>query len=45
MRPSLEDAVEQVKLGKGKCAGVVFSPLERTKIEPDLAWYSATPLS
>jgi len=30
------DAVEQVKLPKGEYAGVVFSPLERTKIEPDL---------
>ncbi len=30
------EAVEQVKLGKGKCAGVVFSPLERTKVDPDL---------
>ena len=32
---SLEGA-EQVKLSKGKYAGVVFSPLERTRIEPDL---------
>jgi uncharacterized protein (DUF169 family) len=30
------DAVEQVKLRKGAYAGVVFSPLERTRIEPDL---------
>jgi uncharacterized protein (DUF169 family) len=30
------DAVEQVKLSKGVYAGVVFSPLERTRIEPDL---------
>jgi uncharacterized protein (DUF169 family) len=30
------DAVEQVKLRKGEYAGVVFSPLERTRIEPDL---------
>jgi uncharacterized protein (DUF169 family) len=30
------EAVEQVKLSKGEYAGVVFSPLEWTKIEPDL---------
>lgn len=30
------DAVEQVKLSKGVYAGVVFSPLEWTKIDPDL---------
>jgi uncharacterized protein (DUF169 family) len=30
------EAVDQVKLSKGKCAGVVFSPLERTRISPDL---------
>jgi uncharacterized protein (DUF169 family) len=30
------EAVEQVKLSKGKYAGVVFSPLERTRIDPDL---------
>ena len=29
-------AVASVKLNKGAYAGVVFSPLERTKIEPDL---------
>jgi uncharacterized protein (DUF169 family) len=37
------DAVEQVKLGKGKYAGVVFSPLERTKIEPDLVMIFCNP--
>jgi len=30
------DAVEQVKLSRGDYAGVVFSPLERTRVEPDL---------
>jgi len=30
------DTVRQVKLDKGQYAGVVFSPLERSKIEPDL---------
>jgi len=30
------ESVDQVKLSKGKCAGVVFSPLGRTRIEPDL---------
>jgi uncharacterized protein (DUF169 family) len=30
------EAVDQVKLSKGECAGVVFSPLERTRIDPDL---------
>jgi uncharacterized protein (DUF169 family) len=30
------EAMEQVKLSKGEYAGVVFSPLERTRIEPDL---------
>src|SRR4030042_2868565 len=37
------EAVEQVKLGKGKYAGVVFSPLERTKIEPDLVMIFCNP--
>ena len=37
------EAVEQVKLSKGKCAGVVFSPLERTKIEPDLVMIFCNP--
>jgi len=37
------EAVEQVKLGKGQCAGVVFSPLERTKIEPDLVMIFCNP--
>jgi uncharacterized protein (DUF169 family) len=39
---SLEGA-EQVKLSKGKYAGVVFSPLERTKIEPDLVMIFCNP--
>ena len=30
------EAVASVKVNKGAYAGVVFSPLERTKIEPDL---------
>ena len=37
------DAVEQVRLGKGKYAGVVFSPLEWTKIEPDLVMIFCNP--
>jgi uncharacterized protein (DUF169 family) len=41
-RTSLEGA-EQVKLGKGQCAGVVFSPLERTRIEPDLVMMFCSP--
>jgi len=39
---SLEGA-EQVKLTKGKYAGVVFSPLERTRIEPDLVMIFCNP--
>lgn len=39
---SLEGA-EQVKLSTGQCAGVVFSPLERTKIEPDLVMIFCKP--
>ena len=30
------EAVERIKLTKGDYAGVVFSPLERTRIDPDL---------
>jgi uncharacterized protein (DUF169 family) len=30
------ETLDQVKLSKGKCVGVVFSPLERTKIDPEL---------
>jgi len=41
-RTSLEGA-EQVKLSKGQYAGVVFSPLERTKIEPDLVMIFCNP--
>jgi len=37
------EAVEQVKLTKGKCAGVVFSPLERTRIDPDLVMIFCNP--
>jgi uncharacterized protein (DUF169 family) len=37
------DAVEQVKLSKGQYAGVVFSPLERTRIEPDLVMIFCDP--
>jgi len=36
-------AVEQVKLSKGKYAGVVFSPLERTRIDPDLVMIFCNP--
>jgi len=39
---SLEGA-EQVKLTKGKYAGVIFSPLERTRIEPDLVMVFCNP--
>jgi len=41
-RTSLEGA-EQVKLTKGEYAGVVFSPLERTRIEPDLVMIFCNP--
>ena len=41
-RTSLEGA-EQVKLTKGKYAGVIFSPLERTRIEPDLVMVFCNP--
>jgi len=37
------DAVEQVRLTKGRYAGVVFSPLERTRIEPDLVMLFCNP--
>ena len=37
------EAVDQVKLSKGKCAGVVFSPLERTRIDPDLVMIFCNP--
>ncbi len=37
------EAVDHVKLGKGQCAGVVFSPLERTKVEPDLVMIFCNP--
>jgi len=37
------EAVEQVKLSKGKYAGVIFSPLERTKIDPDLVMIFCNP--
>ena len=37
------DAVEQVKLSKGKYGGVIFSPLERTKIDPDLVMIFCNP--
>jgi uncharacterized protein (DUF169 family) len=41
-RTSLEGA-EQVKLSKGQYAGVVFSPLERARIEPDLVMIFCKP--
>jgi uncharacterized protein (DUF169 family) len=37
------EAVDQVKLSKGECAGVVFSPLERTRIDPDLVMIFCNP--
>jgi uncharacterized protein (DUF169 family) len=37
------EAAEKVKLSKGKYAGVVFSPLERTKIDPDLVMVFCNP--
>jgi uncharacterized protein (DUF169 family) len=37
------EAVDQVKLSKGECAGVIFSPLERTRIEPDLVMIFCNP--
>jgi len=37
------EAVEQVKLSKGKYDGVVFSPLERTRIDPDLVMIFCNP--
>jgi len=37
------DAVDHVKLDKGQCSGVVFSPLERTKVEPDLVMIFCNP--
>jgi uncharacterized protein (DUF169 family) len=37
------EAVDQAKLGKGQCAGVVFSPLERTRTEPDLVMIFCNP--
>jgi uncharacterized protein (DUF169 family) len=37
------EGVEQVKLSKGKYSGVVFSPLERTRIEPDLVMVFCNP--
>jgi uncharacterized protein (DUF169 family) len=40
---TIMEAIEQVKLSKGKNAGVVFSPLERTKIDPDLVMIFCNP--
>jgi len=37
------EPIDQVKLSKGKCAGVVFSPLERTRIDPDLVMIFCNP--
>jgi uncharacterized protein (DUF169 family) len=37
------EAVEQVKLNKGQNVGVIFSPLERTKIDPDLVMIFCNP--
>jgi len=37
------EAVDQVKLSKGKYAGVVFSPLEKTRIDPDLVMIFCNP--
>ncbi len=41
-KTSLEGA-EHVRLSKGQYAGVVFSPLERTKIDPDLVMIFCNP--
>jgi uncharacterized protein (DUF169 family) len=37
------EAVDQVKLSNGMYAGVVFSPLERTRIDPDLVMIFCNP--
>ena len=37
------EGVEQAKLSTGQCAGLVFSPLERTKIEPDIVMIFCNP--
>jgi uncharacterized protein (DUF169 family) len=37
------EAIDQVKLTRGKCAGVVFSPLERTRVDPDLVMIFCNP--
>ena len=37
------DSVRQAKLDKGQYAGVVFSPLERSKVEPDLVMVFCNP--
>jgi uncharacterized protein (DUF169 family) len=37
------EAVAQFKLNKGQYAGVVFSPLERAKVEPDLVMIFCNP--
>lgn len=37
------EAVQQVKLGKGECAGVLFSPLDRGRIDPDLVMIFCNP--
>ncbi len=37
------ETIDQVKLDKGQCAGAVFSPLERTKVEPDLVMIFCSP--
>lgn len=37
------EAFKQVKLDKGQYAGVVFSPLERTRVEPDLVLVFCNP--
>jgi uncharacterized protein (DUF169 family) len=36
-------AMEQVKLNQGQNVGVIFSPLERTKIDPDLVMVFCNP--
>jgi uncharacterized protein (DUF169 family) len=37
------ESIEQIKLSKGQYAGIVFSPLERTRIEPDLIMIFCNP--
>jgi uncharacterized protein (DUF169 family) len=40
---TMMEAVDRVKLSNGMYAGVVFSPLERTRIEPDMVMIFCNP--